>query len=332
VARSYVMALLSLSGASAPVSLAVDGDSPSLKEVFSGGEPWLVWCSDSTDGDDVSAIHSIVDQAAPLLMGVAKTGILDCSEELPNGKTTYSKLGLEEKSPTLFFTANGAKPRQLSPKHVKSAQSIVQFVTKNASPVMRRPTSQDDLQTHCLGRRWCAVVLTDGRLAEPHKSDAAALMRAHRTVQFNAVDSSKYRLSTDPKVLRKGEPSTDEPSMLMFYRMKNEHGKAVTLARVHRGDLMESGGAGDALEESMVLKSNGRPGGTGWVTLSSTPKIFYRKGGERAHSRTLLGRGLCLLACLLVCLLSFLSWVFSFFRSHRTHRYVRVYVRNSESH
>jgi hypothetical protein len=276
----YVAALLSLSGASAPIALSVEGDSPPLKEVFSGGQPWLVWCQDSTDGDDVSAVHSVVDQAAPLLMGVAKTGILDCSEEFPNGKTTYSKLGLDEKSPTLFFVANGAKPRQLSPKHVKSAQSIVKFVTKHASPSMRRPTTQEDLQSHCLGRRWCAVVLTDGRLGEPHKSDAVDLMHAHRAVQFNAVDSSKYRISTEPKVLRKGEPSDDEPSMVMFYRMKNEHGKAVTLARVHRGDLLASGGAGDALEESMELKSNGRPGGKGWVTLSGTPKIFYRKGGE----------------------------------------------------
>ena len=282
----------------------MDGDSPPLKEVFSGGQPWLVWCQDSTDGDDVSAVHSVVDQAAPLLMGVAKTGILDCSEEFPNGKTTYSKLGLEKTSPTLFFVANGAKPRQLSPKHVKSAQSIVQYVNKHgestalsplplifshkyekslcgaASPVMRRPTSQEDLQSDCLGRRWCAVVLTDGRLSGAHKSDAQELMHAHRAVQFNAVDSSKYRISTEPKVLRKGEPSNDEPSMLMFYRMKNEHGKAVTLARVHRGDLTAGGGAGDALEESMDLKSNGRPGGKGWVTLSGTPKIFYKKGGE----------------------------------------------------
>jgi hypothetical protein len=121
----------------------------------------------------------------------------------PSGKTTYKKLGLAAKKgePTLFFVANGAKPRQLSNKHVKSAQSIVTFVTKNAEPVMRRPTSADDLQAHCLGRKWCALVLTDGRLAEPHKSDAAALMREHRSVQFNAVDASKYRLSTEPKVL-----------------------------------------------------------------------------------------------------------------------------------
>ena len=111
----------------------MDGDSPSLQEVFSGGEPWLVWCNDSTDGEDVSAIHSIVDQAAPALMGVAKVGILDCSAELPSGKTTYKKLGLDESSPTLFFTANGGKPRQLSPKHVKSATSIVQFLLRGMS-------------------------------------------------------------------------------------------------------------------------------------------------------------------------------------------------------
>lgn len=68
--------------------------------------------------------------------------------------------------------------------------------------------------------------------------------------------------------------------MVMLYRMKNEHGKAITLARAHRGDLSVSGGAGDAIEESMELKPNGRPGGKGWVTLSASPKIFYRKGGE----------------------------------------------------
>ena len=118
------MALLSLSGASAPVELTVDGTSPSLREVFSGGEPWLVWCSDSSDGHDVSAMHSIVDQAAPLLMGVARVGILDCEEELPSGKTTYEKLHLDESSPTLFLAANGAAPRGERPKRSTCRSSV----------------------------------------------------------------------------------------------------------------------------------------------------------------------------------------------------------------
>lgn len=273
------MALLSLSGASAPVELTVDGTSPSLREVFSGGEPWLVWCSDSSDGHDVSAMHSIVDQAAPLLMGVARVGILDCEEELPSGKTTYEKLHLDESSPTLFLAANGAAPKPLKAKNVKSANSIVKFVTKHAQPVLRRPTSADDLKDHCLGRKWCAVVLTDGRLRDEFKSDTNALMRNNRGVSFNAVDASKYRLSTEPKVLRKGEPSEDEPSMVVFNRWKNENGKAVTLARVHRGDL--ASGAEAMLEEAQVLKGSGRPGGSGWVTLSAPPRIFYRKGASK---------------------------------------------------
>jgi hypothetical protein len=36
----------------------------------------------------------------------------------------------------------------------------------------------------------------------------------------------------------------DEPAMVILYRMKNEHGKAITLARAHRGDISASGGAG----------------------------------------------------------------------------------------
>ena len=67
--------------------------------------------------------------------------------------------------------------------------------------------------------------------------------------------------------------------MVVFNRWKNENGKAVTLARVHRGDL--ASGAEAMLEEAQVLKGSGRPGGSGWVTLSAPPRIFYRKGASK---------------------------------------------------
>jgi hypothetical protein len=86
------------------------------------------------------------------------------------------------------------------------------------------------------------------------------------------------RLGTSPKVLRKGEPTTENPSMVLIHRLKTAKGKSVTLARVHRGDLMATGGAGDVLEEALLPKENGRPGGMGWVALSAAPSITYRRG------------------------------------------------------
>ena len=278
--------LFKASGDAAPVYLSAE-DSDVLRDVFHSGEPWLVWCEDSTSGVDLSPTHSVVEQAAPLLKGAAHVGRLDCSAVLPSGKTTYDKLGLNSTaSPVMFFVANGQKPWQVKASHMKSVKALVEYATLKAAPVLRRPTSTQMLQQNCLSAKWCALVLTDGKLMEPHKSDVEDLMSSFRNVQFNAIDASKYRLGTMPKVLRKGEPSNDEPSMVLIHRSK-QGGKSTMRARVHRNDVMASGGAGDVLEESLELKANGRPGGKGWVTLTSNPTITYRRGVSRASEETL---------------------------------------------
>ena len=272
--------LFKASGDAAPLYLSAD-DPDSLKQVFHSGQPWLVWCEDSTDGVDLSPTHSIVEQAAPLLKGIAHVGRLDCSAMLPSGKSTYDKLGLNSTaSPTMFFVGNGQKPWQVKTSHAKNVKALVQYTTNKATPVLRRPTSTEMLQQNCLAARWCALVLTDGKLSEPHKSDVEDLMAHFRNVQFNAIDASKYRLSTTPKMLRKGEPASDEPSMILIHRSKSST-KSTMRARVHRGDVMASGGAGDALEEALELKENGRPGGKGWVALTASPTISYRRGASR---------------------------------------------------
>lgn len=92
-------------------------------------------------------------------------------------------------------------------------------------------------------------------------------------------DANIDRLSTTPKVLKKGQ--NKEPSMVIFNRAKLSNGKAATFARLHRGDLMASGGAGDALEEALEVKDNGRPGGMGWVKLTAVPTLTYRRGASR---------------------------------------------------
>jgi hypothetical protein len=188
----YAVLLFKASGDAAPLPLSA-ADPETLKEVFSGGEPWVVWCSDAA-GLDLAATHSIIEQAAPLLGGAVRVGVLDCSALLPSGKSTYEKLKLNStESPVMFFSANGQKPHQVRAKHAKSVKSLVEYATSKSTPLLRRPTSTAMLQQHCLSAKWCALVLTDGRLSEPYKSDVDELVGRFRNVQFNALDASKYR-------------------------------------------------------------------------------------------------------------------------------------------
>jgi hypothetical protein len=90
------------------------------------------------------------------------------------------------------------------------------------------------------------------------------------------------RLTTSPKLLKKGE--VKETSVLLVHRAKLGSGKSATFARLHRGDMMASGGAGDVLEEALELKDNGRPGGKGWVKLTATPSLTYRRGASQSKT------------------------------------------------
>ena len=99
--------------------LSVEDDLARLNsEVWSssGGEPWLIWCSDSaTAGADGTAPADIISELAPLLEGTARVGSLDCTSKLPSGKSVYTKLGLDAaQAPVMFVSPKqGKKPQQL---------------------------------------------------------------------------------------------------------------------------------------------------------------------------------------------------------------------------
>eukprot|EP01051_Picozoa_sp_SAG22_P005690 SAG22_NODE_345_length_11911_cov_15.741217_8_plen_487_part_00 len=283
----YVGVILMFHGEGAVVYLSVE-EPEALREVFASGEPWLVWCSDSaSQKDDVSAIHSVVTNAAPLLKRHATVGILDCSAELPSGKTTYEKAGLDAKlKPVLFLSANGQKPTQIKPKYAASAEALTVHVSEKAKPVLRRPTSPDHLKSGCLSRKWCALVLTDGKPTGDTKEHLDHMVRSFRSVSFSSVDARKYRLSTTPKVLTKFEPKPDRPTMLLLHKTKIK-GKPVLLAKKYNeGDIDADGGAGDVIEQALAAgtvddKETLKAGG--WTKISAAVNLKYKRGSSRVE-------------------------------------------------
>ena len=66
-----------------------------------------------------------------------------------------------------------------------------------------------------------ATLTSHGELPESHRADADALMAQFgRKVAFVTLDGGRYRLNTQPRILKKGEPSRSlgAPRALLFHR------------------------------------------------------------------------------------------------------------------
>ena len=122
---SAVWAALYGAGASVvPLGELAPGD---LAQVFFGGAPWLVLCSDSRkalvrNDAGVRVLRETFMEAAAVLSGrgLAKAGALNCSMVLPSGKTVYERLRLDPgKAPVLFLAAGGDRVAQLEPALLK---------------------------------------------------------------------------------------------------------------------------------------------------------------------------------------------------------------------
>ena len=66
-----------------------------------------------------------------------------------------------------------------------------------------------------------ATLTSHGELSESHRADADALMAQFgRKVSFVTLDGGRYRLNTQPRILKKGEPSRSlgAPRVVLFHR------------------------------------------------------------------------------------------------------------------
>lgn len=125
------------------------------------------------------------------------------------------------------------------------------------APVMRAVEDEEGLGMHCLRKPWCAVLLSHGELSESHRADAEGLMAQFgRKVAFVTLDGGRYRLNTQPRILKKGEPSRSvgAPRLLLFHReaLEKEGQFALHAAIDRSGDLSEGGGAAEMISGALA--------------------------------------------------------------------------------
>lgn len=90
-----------------------------LKSAFFSGNPALILCADSAGANDAASQGlntAFLGAAQRLLTRDVESIVIDCSAQLPSGKTTYERLKLNSSAaPVLFHVQGGDKPYQLSP-------------------------------------------------------------------------------------------------------------------------------------------------------------------------------------------------------------------------
>eukprot|EP00050_Salpingoeca_kvevrii_P018070 m.70452 g.70452 ORF g.70452 m.70452 type:complete len:402 (-) comp7880_c0_seq1:219-1424(-) len=244
-------------------------DPEALKEVLYSGAPWVVVCTNK-NGD----VPRLVQDAAPLLQTLdIGTALLDCSAKLPSGKTTTEKFRLStSESVVAFFAGNDRRPTQIMGPALNNADVFVKKANELAQLVHYSPKSTSELQSSCLGRKKCVLVLSRGGLSDKEKRGLKKVMRRHRSYTYAIMDLN----ATPVPALEKLLPAAVAPPFLAVTsrssRRAVEEGKKVGLRFMQRP--FSSAPAIDFIAESSPS----------YAWLSEIPEVVGRAGSGRRRT------------------------------------------------
>ncbi|CAM9487758.1 unnamed protein product [Scytosiphon promiscuus] len=170
-----------------------------MKDVFLGKGTWAVLCSGEGAGYD--AVYKRFGTAAKAMKGTTKFGVVDCTGSLPSGKSILQKFDLsEDVQPVLFVTGGGMTPAQASARNMETHGSLLKWAQVTATPGASPVTSTRELESKCLKKDRCALIMKAGPLEDRAKDAFKELMARHRNLKFVSVDSTKLAMSLEKKL------------------------------------------------------------------------------------------------------------------------------------
>jgi hypothetical protein len=196
-----------MTGAPTPFK-QLSASSAELPDVFFGGQPWLVLCSDSkgildkTSGD---LKEKLALTAKDLREGQYKinTGVLDCSAKLPSGRTTYERLKVSSKTHPVAFLAMGGEPvvklpaKQLRTKSTEALSTNIVARVRDRFNLVPVKDSKS-LQKRCGDRKLCVGLFGFGEPDEEYGSAFNAASRQFPKVRWSYVDTSRFVTNIKP--------------------------------------------------------------------------------------------------------------------------------------
>ncbi|EKX54365.1 hypothetical protein GUITHDRAFT_99847 [Guillardia theta CCMP2712] len=191
-----------------------------LKEVFFGGDPWMVHCAN----ENTTGLSAGFLGAAKRLSVTSsiKFGAIDCGGKLPSNKTFYERFKLplydfNKNRPLGFLFANGDSPLQIPDDLYSEPKKLSNWAEKNSKPSVKEVAWDRTFQKFCILRDACVMLHTKGKYKAP--AWLVKVMTRHRATKFVSINRKMHKTSFDGQVrLSRAE---DKPRLAIMQRSKD---------------------------------------------------------------------------------------------------------------
>lgn len=198
-------------------NLSVD-DPEKIKEVFFGGEPWVVSCYEKND-----KVLSFYQEASNKLQRHnVRMAVVNCKDTLPSGKTIKERMGMVGKTNMklgrrIFFAGNGHKLKEYPKTGSKTTDALVDWSLKLAQLRVYQPATAKQFATACVAKKTCAVYMKPGKVEDWELKVMRSAAKQRRNYNFAVIDTERYALSGD------GLPKEKGPMVVLFNKPPKGH-------------------------------------------------------------------------------------------------------------
>lgn len=271
----------------------MDVENPAHRyEIFKSGEPYLILCASSTK----TTVPKIVTSAATTLAerGWAQSAILDCDARFPSGKSVYERFDLtkskKSKKWTLFAIANGKKPLQL--RNIKTPGKLVQATKQYAHKKFLSATSTADLNSMCLKRTSCVLLMKDkAAMTDVEQRAWKHVMLRHRKVAFVTLNGTKYHLTDIIKQPADNDDEQPLENQLMVFHHDKDENQLMMVKRVYdaRDNEMMHEDQKDIVPEFLTQVWNSGADVEHGRVLTDWPEVRDKRHSRHGNKRRVVG-------------------------------------------
>lgn len=250
-----------------------------LKEIFFGGMPWLIICADS-GGVKTDVLKGVYD--------ITSVATMNCSLPLPSsGVSSYERFQLtrSSKSATVFFVANGDKPKQVKSDLLTDNEKLLKFLKGSApmKPLVTLKTTED-LSNFCTSHKYCALFLAEGNqtfysTSSSFRDSLLQLRQEHRNVRFAVVDVALYKTTLKEQLDALFTPPVSKVQLVMIQQMKDEAGLHQSYLSYFTESFEDKSDLSFFIQQSLAKTTS-----DGLVKLNSGQKIRIRDKSKKAAS------------------------------------------------
>mmetsp|Transcript_36963 Transcript_36963/g.85611 ORF Transcript_36963/g.85611 Transcript_36963/m.85611 type:complete len:423 (+) Transcript_36963:99-1367(+) len=184
-------------------------ETEALKQIFFGGEPWLVQCvgpGKKLDSNFVAAAPYLAANKEPY--SVVKTAAIQCGDKLPSGKTVYQRFNLNPSThPLVTLFANGEKPLVVSAEALELTATLVKRVSEASKLRISEVSTPSSFGRACLSKpnKLCLIILPYTALTAEHNATLRTVAGANRGLQFALINTASVQVSVEKSLPKLAE-------------------------------------------------------------------------------------------------------------------------------